>query len=94
MADSHVVSALTNKRAEIAGLIARAQQQIGQFRADLLMWTRPSVCLLRQWSRRRSRRRGSANLIAGSNAESCRAVCSMRSAGRVRRSAHQTSSGR
>jgi hypothetical protein len=29
------VSALTNKRAEIAGMIARAQQQIGQFRADL-----------------------------------------------------------
>jgi hypothetical protein len=35
MADSHVVSALTNKRAEIAGMIARAQQQIAQFRADL-----------------------------------------------------------
>ena len=35
MAESHVVSALTNKRAEIAGMIARAQQQIGQFRADL-----------------------------------------------------------
>jgi hypothetical protein len=35
MAESHVVSALANKRAEIAGMIARAQQQIGQFRADL-----------------------------------------------------------
>jgi len=35
MAESHVVSGLANKRAEIAGLIARAQQQIGQFRADL-----------------------------------------------------------
>ena len=35
MADSHVVSALANKRAEIAGMIARAQQQLGQFRADL-----------------------------------------------------------
>ena len=35
MAESHVVSALANKRAEMAGLIARAQQQIGQFRADL-----------------------------------------------------------
>ncbi len=35
MAERHVVSALTNKRAEIAGMIARAQQQIGQFRADL-----------------------------------------------------------
>ncbi|HKM64533.1 MAG TPA: hypothetical protein VJY39_18775, partial [Acidisphaera sp.] len=36
MAESHVVSALANKRAEMAGLIARAQQQIGQFRADHL----------------------------------------------------------
>ena len=35
MSESHVVSALANKRAEMAGLIARAQQQIGQFRADL-----------------------------------------------------------
>ena len=35
MAESHVVSALANKRAEIAGMIARAEQQIGQFRADL-----------------------------------------------------------
>ena len=35
MAESHVVSALVSKRAEIAGLIARTQQQLGQFRADL-----------------------------------------------------------
>ena len=35
MAESHVVSALVNKRAEIAGMIARTQQQLGQFRADL-----------------------------------------------------------
>ena len=35
MAESHVVSGLANKRAEIAGMIAWAQQQIGQFRADL-----------------------------------------------------------
>src|SRR5271165_5868559 len=35
MAESHVVSALANKRAEIAGLIARARQQIGQCQADL-----------------------------------------------------------
>ena len=35
MAESHVVSALANKRAEIAGMIARTQQQLGQFRADL-----------------------------------------------------------
>ena len=36
MAESHVVSALAKKRAEIAGMIARAQQQLGQFRADLV----------------------------------------------------------
>jgi len=36
MAESHVVSGLANKRAEIAGMIARAQQRIGQFRADLV----------------------------------------------------------
>ena len=35
MAGSHVVSALVSKRAEIAGMIARTQQQLGQFRADL-----------------------------------------------------------
>src|SRR5271167_2468769 len=35
MAESHVVSALVNKRAEIAGMIARTQQQLDQFRADL-----------------------------------------------------------
>src|SRR5208282_898165 len=34
--ESHVVSALANKRAEIAGMIARTQQQLGQFRADLV----------------------------------------------------------
>ena len=34
MAESHVVSALVAKRAEIAGVIARAEQQLGQFRAD------------------------------------------------------------
>lgn len=36
MAESHVVSALVSKRAEIAGMIARTQQQLGQFRADLV----------------------------------------------------------
>ena len=34
MAESHVVSALISKRAEIASMIARTQQ-LGQFRADL-----------------------------------------------------------
>ena len=36
MAESHVVSALVNKRAEIAGMITRTEQQLGQFRADVL----------------------------------------------------------
>jgi hypothetical protein len=36
MAESHVVSALVNKRADIAGMIARTEQQLGQFRADLV----------------------------------------------------------
>ena len=36
MAESHVLSALVNKRAEIAGMITRTEQQLGQFRADLV----------------------------------------------------------
>ncbi len=36
MAESHVVSALVNKRAEIAGMITRTEQQLGQFCADLV----------------------------------------------------------
>jgi hypothetical protein len=35
MAETHVVSALVEKRAEIAGQITRFEQQVGQFRADL-----------------------------------------------------------
>ena len=35
MAETHVVSALVDKRAEIAGQITRFEQQLGQFRADL-----------------------------------------------------------
>src|ERR1700722_6512032 len=36
MAESHVVSALVDKRAELAGQIVRIEQQLGQFRADLV----------------------------------------------------------
>jgi hypothetical protein len=36
MAESHVVSALVNKRAEIVGMITRTERQLGQFRADLV----------------------------------------------------------
>jgi chorismate mutase len=35
MAETHVVSALVDKRAELAGHIARFKQQLGQFRADV-----------------------------------------------------------
>jgi hypothetical protein len=33
---SHVVSALVDKRAEIAGRIRKMEQELGQFRADLV----------------------------------------------------------
>ena len=36
MTESHVVSALVDKRAELAGQIVRIEQQLGQFRADLV----------------------------------------------------------
>jgi hypothetical protein len=36
MSGSHVVSALVDKRAEIAGRIRQMEQQLGQFRADLM----------------------------------------------------------
>ena len=36
MAESHVVSALVDKRGELAGQIVRIEQQLGQFRADLI----------------------------------------------------------
>jgi hypothetical protein len=36
MAESHVVSALVDKRSEIAGLVARMEQEIGQCRSDLV----------------------------------------------------------
>ena len=36
MAESYVAWALVNKRAEIAGMIARTEQQLGQFRAELV----------------------------------------------------------
>ena len=36
MPESHVVSALVDKRAELAGQTVRVEQQLGQFRADLI----------------------------------------------------------
>jgi hypothetical protein len=93
MAESHIVSALANKRAEIAGMIAHTQQQRGQFRADLVhldATIRPLAPTMEPEAIPPKRIR---HLISGSNQEVCRAVCSMRCVGRVRRSAHQTSSG-
>jgi hypothetical protein len=54
MAESHVVSALARKRAEIAGMIARAQQQLGQSCADPAHVDATIRLFLPQWSRRRS----------------------------------------
>ena len=36
MAESHVVSALVDKRAELTGQIVRIEQQLGRVRADLV----------------------------------------------------------
>ena len=36
MAESHVLSALVAKRAEIAGVIAQIEGQLGQLRANLV----------------------------------------------------------
>ncbi len=56
MAESHVVSALANKRDEIAGMIARAHQQFSaNFALIWFIWTLPFVYLLPQWSRGRRR---------------------------------------
>ena len=91
MAESHVVSALASKRAEIAGMIARTQQQLGQFRADLVHLDatirlfapamEPETILPKRVSQ--------SGLWFEPGG---RVVCSMRFVGRVRRSAHQTSS--
>jgi hypothetical protein len=44
LAESHVVSALANKWAEIAGMIARTQQQLCQFRSGPSGRYDPPVC--------------------------------------------------
>ena len=94
MAESHVVSALANKRAEIAGMIARAQQQLGQFRADLVHLDATIRLFAPAMEPETIPPKRILNLISGSNRAVCRAVCSMRFVGRVRQSAHPTSSGR
>jgi len=51
MEERHVVSALVNKRAEIAGMIARAEQQLGQFRADLVHLDAAIRLFAPEWNR-------------------------------------------
>ena len=87
------MSGLANKRAEIAGMIARAQRQIGQFRADLAHLG----ATIRLFAPAMEPETIPAKRIRQSDPRFqnvCRAVCSMRFAGLVRRSAHQTSSER
>jgi hypothetical protein len=93
MAESHGVSALANERAEIAGMIARAQQQLGQFRAGLVHLDATIRLFAPAMEPETIPPKRIVHLISGSNQEVCRAVCSMRFVGRVRRSAHRTSSG-
>ena len=87
MAESHVVSALVNKRAEIAGMIARTEQQLGQFRADLVHLDAALRLFAPGLEPRRFRPRKFGKPISGSRKENCRGACSTRFAGRVSRSA-------
>jgi hypothetical protein len=77
MVESHVVSALVNKRAEIAGMIARTEQQLGQFRADLVHLD-ATLRLFAPDSPRRFQPRKFGKPISGSSKENCRAACSTR----------------
>ena len=87
MAESHVVSALVNKRAEIAGMIARTEQQLGQFRADLVHLD----AALRLFAPGLEPKTIPAKKIRQADLwfaqENCRGACSTRFAGRVSRSA-------
>ena len=57
MTESHVVSALVDKRAELAGQIVRIEQQLGQVRSDLIHVDATIRLFAPTRSRRRSRRR-------------------------------------
>ena len=82
MAESHVVSALANKRAEIAGMIARTQQQLGQFRADLVHLDAAIRLFAPPMEPKLIPAEKIANLIFGSSKESCRGACWTHFAGR------------
>ena len=85
MAESHVVSALVSKRAEIAGLIARTEQQLVQFRADLVHLDATLRLFAPELEPKTIRRSKSGKPIFGSNMENCRGACSTRFAGRGHR---------
>ena len=51
MEERHVVSALVNKRAEIAGMIAEQNSSLANFAPIWFISTLPSVYLLPEWNR-------------------------------------------
>ena len=76
MAESHVVSALVNKRAEIAGMIARTKQQLGQFRADLVHLDATLRLFAPDLEPKTIPAKKFGKPISGSSKENCRAACS------------------
>jgi hypothetical protein len=91
MAESHVISALVSKRAEIAGMIARTEQQLCQFRADLVHLDATTRLFAPELEPKAIPPRGSGKPVFG--LESCRAACSTCFAGRASPPALQTSVG-
>lgn len=87
MAESHVVSALVDKRSEIASLIARTEQQLGQFRANLIHLDSTLRLFALELKPNSIPPKKLGTPIFGLNRESCRAASSMDFAGRGNRSA-------
>ena len=92
MAESHVVSALVSKRAEIAGLIARTERQLGQFRADLVHLDATLRLFAPGLEPKTIPAKRIGKPIFGSSMENCRGACSTRFVGRGRRSTRPMSS--
>jgi hypothetical protein len=78
MAESHVVSALVNKRAEITGVIARAEQLLGQFRADLVHLDATLRLFAPELEPKTIPANRSGSPIPGLISESSRAACTTR----------------
>ena len=79
MAESCVASALVNERAEIAGMIARTEQQLGQFRTELVHLD----ATLRLFApdlepKTIPAKKKFGKPISGSSKENCRGACSTR----------------